>query len=186
MSVNDIICDYPYTLGPESAKNRYNILTNLTNQTVLIVEYFNKKCSLINFFKNFAALNTINKNRLVICNVINSETPNESDRLLRVLSNAFQDRDVPWQLRYKIINQLIHDFLYSTKFLSDYTGIKTKKIEDYIIKKGIPDFYKEEGIKHGCGTLLNTIYEDDAFIGDQKLILYDMVVGPKPDLQPKS
>jgi hypothetical protein len=176
LSVNDIICDYTFTIGMISAKNRCKILLNQTKQPVLIVEYVNNQYFLRENFKDCAALNTVHPNKLVRCLVIDDEIKNECLRLMRVLSKSFTERDVPWQLRYNLIRRITTEFMLSPTTISKRSGVSETEIKKYILEKGIPDVYKEIAINKGYGTLLNDIYRESILPEHLMWILFDMAV----------
>ncbi len=183
LSTSDIFCDFTYNLSIESAKKRCKIIGNSTNQPALIVEYFQNRFTLNDKFKNFVALNTLHSTKLVQCHVVQFENSNESDRLLRVLSKSFLDRDVPWELRYHLINQLTSEYKLNSTTISRKLGLNKTVVDKYILEQGIPDYFKELAIQKGYGgPVLNTIFHDAYFSDATKLILYDMAVNDNPRL----
>lgn len=175
LSAKDISCDYYYTLSPATAKKRFNIITNSTKHPVLAVDFFNNKYYLSDNFDNYAALRTINKNKLVRCHIIADQLDNHCQRLLRVLSKAFQEKGLPWKLRYSLIAQLNQNFNLSPRDIVEKTDIKPSELNKFLIEPDIPDRYKEIAIEKGYGIIFNAIYRCK-FNSDLTTLLYDMAI----------
>jgi hypothetical protein len=183
LSAQDIQCDYPYTIGTDTAKKRIKIMDNQTNQPNLIVEFFNNRFYLSANFTNHAALRTLNNRRLVFCHVIEFKDDYEEKRLIRLMSMAFLERGVPWKLRYELIQKLRSEYDLSEVTLANSTGIAKNEIQKYIIEPGVPDDFKEMAIEKGhSGPLLNKIYQDNYFSDEAKNILYGLAFKGRPRL----
>lgn len=94
--------------------------------------------------------------------------------ILRVLSKSFLESNVPWQMRYTLIQLLMKKYKLNPREISAHTHIKDKELKKYIPEPEIPDYFKKIAVEKGYGTLLNAIYRDINFSDETKLILYDM------------
>ncbi|GIN59397.1 hypothetical protein J8TS2_37160 [Lederbergia ruris] len=177
LSAEDIKHDFLYPISYRSAKKRFDILINNTNQPAIIVENFKGKFYVNENFKNFAVLKKIDPKRMIPCLIIHNPVEEECDRLLRVLSKSILERPT-WKIQYELIQRLTREFHLGVTEIAKEVNVKDKEIGKFMLEPNIPDYYKSLAIKKGYGGVMNLICKSD-YTDELKKVLYDLAVADK-------
>lgn len=175
LPVHKIITTFKEDIPLEKAKKTISD-KNPSIEFQIVVEEYDGRFYLVGGFTLFQALKRVKVKDRIPCRMVDSSSSTLAEIILKQLQRGIDLENTSWRFKYNRIDALINDYHVDVSTIAKFLNKDVAFVQNHILYKEIPDYYKERAIATGTSGLVNEIYLHPAIPDSQKEQFYRLAV----------